>query len=280
MIGKNFRYNWLDMSPQAVFMTNIALSDVRSITGQTTEIKDNTNTHWSKASNTKEWGRLFIFEWYISGITKPIRWAAWRLLNERINIEPYLNADPYKKLEFQTDEWEDRWVMAKVNKKPDGSNAVNHPRIEFSFELFAETNEIYGKELKTQSFTSWIFGGTSFPNQFPDSWGSASYNNVCINEWNFSAWCIIQAQGELVNPKIKNLTNGQEFKIAGTTTNLILDTIWGKWWVTDEWLDIFYKREYGHPIHLSPWENIVVISDDNGTIIDYTVSWYDTRNTF
>ncbi|MGI5821954.1 MAG: hypothetical protein ACOX5L_07830 [Bacteroidales bacterium] len=44
--------------------------------------------------------------------------------------------------------------MAKVNKKPDGSNAVNHPRIEFSFELFAETNEIYGKELKTQSLTS------------------------------------------------------------------------------------------------------------------------------
>ena len=118
------------MSPQVVYDKH-SLSDVRSITGQTTEIKDNTNTHWSKASNTKEWGRLFIFEWYISGITKPIRWAAWRLLNERINIEPYLNADPYKKLEFQTDEWEDRWVMAKVNKAW-WEQCWIHPRIEFS----------------------------------------------------------------------------------------------------------------------------------------------------
>lgn len=279
MIGKNFRYNWLDMSPQAVFMTNIALSNVEALTSQRTEIKDNVNMHWSKASNTIEWGRAFVFEWYIMWITKEIRWIAWELLNEKINIEPYLNVDPFKRLDFQTDKWEDRWVMAKVNKKPEWTNGMNNPRIEFKFELFADTNEVYWPNLKTQSFTSGIYWWTSFPNEFPDSWGSASYNNVCTNNWNFIAGCIIQATGTLINPKIKNLTNWQEFKIDWTTTNLILNSLWGKWSVTDEWLDIMYKREYWQPIHLSSWDNIIIINDDTGTIIDYTVSWYDTRNT-
>lgn len=278
MIGKNYKYNGLDLSASNVYNTHIALTDVEHITGQRTDIIDNVNDHWSIASNTLESGRLFGFTWYIFGVTKEKRGEAWRLLNDKIYIEPFVHVDPFKKLEFQTDEWEDRWCMCKVNEKPKWTNGMNDSRIEFDFTLYSNSNEIYGKNLNIVSSMSWWFGWTSFPNSFGDSWGNTIGSSDCINLWNFRAWCSIQCVGELINPKIKNTKNGQEFKINGTTTNLMLSSMLGKRTVTDEWLDIMYKREYWVPIYLSPWENNIIVVDDWGNEVNYTVSWYDTWN--
>ena len=129
MIWKNYQYNWLDLSPANVYATKIALSNVSAITGQDTNIINNINDHGSSASNTLESWRAFVFDWYIFGITKPTRGTAWELLNSHINIEPYVNADPFKRLDFQSDTGEDRRVMVKVNEKPRGTNKVNDSRI-------------------------------------------------------------------------------------------------------------------------------------------------------
>lgn len=279
MIGKNYKYNWLDLSAGNVFNTNIALDDVEHMTGQRTDIIDNVNDHWSIASNTLESGRLIGFSWYVFGINKAIRWLAWKELNSKINIEPYVNEDPFKKLEFETDEWEYRRCMAKVNEKPKWTNGMNDSRIRFNFTLYVNSNELFGKDLNIETSTSGAFGGTSFPNSFWDSWGATIWSVNCINSWNFRAWCRIQCPWTLVNPKIKNTANWQEFKISWTTTNLVLDSLWWQWSVTDEWLDIMYKRESWVPIYLSPWDNYIVVVDDLGNVVNYTVSRYDTRNT-
>lgn len=279
MIWKNFQYNWLDLSPSNVYNNNIALSNVTAETTQRSKIVNNVNDHWSKASNTLEGWRLLTFEWYIFGITKDVRWEAWSLLNSHINIEPYVNVNPFKRLDFQTDEWNDRWLMAKVEDKPKWENGVNDSRIAFSFELFCNTNEIYWTTLKSITGASGVFGGTSFPDSFWDSWGASSSSAVCNNAGNFKAGCTIQAVWTLINPKVKNITNWQEFKIDWTTTNLVVNSLSWNWEVTDEWLDIMYKRDFGVPIFLSPWDNVIIVTDDTGTIIDYTVSWYDTWNT-
>jgi len=279
MIGKNFKYNWLDMSPANVYSTKIALSNVEGVTSQRTNIVDNVNDHGSTASNTLEGWRLFSFDWYISAITKVEKGTAWALLTSKVNIEPYVNVDPYKKLEFQSDLGVDLWVMAKVNKKPKGSNGVNDPRIVFWFELYAETNELYWTTLHSASWSASIFGWTNFANKFWNSRGASSGSSLCNNAGNFKAGCAITAVGTLVNPRIKNLTNGQEFKIDWTTTNLELNSLLWKWTVKDEGVDIMYKRESWVPIYLTPWDNSIMITDDVGATSSFIVQRYDTWNT-
>ena len=278
MIGKNYKYNGFDFSASKVFDTHVALSNVTHTTTQRTDIVDNVNDHGSNASNTLESWRVIVFEWYVFAITKKERWEYWRALNECINIEPYVNANPFSKLEFQSDDWIDLWVNAKVNNKPNWTNWVNDSRIEFTFSLYANTNELYWTTLHTVTNTAWVFGWTSFPNSFGDSRWDTAWVNVCNNAWNFKAWCKIEVYGNMTNPKIKNLTNGQEFKISWNTTALILDSIGGNWSVTDAWEDIMYKRAYWVPIFLSPWDNEIIVTDDNWASVNYTISWYDTWN--
>lgn len=279
MLGKNYKYNWFDFSASKVYDTHVALSNVTHTTSQRTDIVDNVNDHGSTASNTLESGRVIVFEWYVLWLTKKERWDYRQALNNCINIEPYVNQDPFKKLEFQSDNWTDLRVMAKVNNKPTGTNWVLDSRIEFNFSLYANTNELYWTTLHTSTQTSWQFWGTSFPNSFGDSWWDTPWLDVCINAGNFKAGCKIEIYGAMTNPKIKNLTNGQEFKINWTTTALVLDSIWGSWTVTDGWEDIMYKRDYWVPIFLSPGDNYIFVSDDTGAEVAYTISWYDTYNT-
>lgn len=279
MIGRNYKYNGLDLSPSKVYDTKIALTDVEHMTDQRTEIVNNVNDHWSISSNTLESGRLIVFDGYVFGITKTNRGTGWELLNSHINIEPYVNKDPFKKLEFKTDKGEDRWLLAKVNEKPKGANGMNDSRIKFSFSLYSNSNEVYSANKNIVTNTTGGFGGTSFPNTFWDSWWDMGGLTSCINDWNFRAWCIIQCTHPLVNPKIRNLTNWQVFKINWSTSNLILDSTGGAWSVADAWVNIMNKRDYWVPIYLSPWDNYIIVSDDTGVEVGYSVSWYDTWNT-
>lgn len=45
MIGRNYKYNGLDLSPSKVYDTKIALTDVEHMTDQRTEIVNNVNDH-------------------------------------------------------------------------------------------------------------------------------------------------------------------------------------------------------------------------------------------
>lgn len=280
MISKNYKYNGFDFSASKVFETKTWLVDVGHMTDQRTDIKNNANMHWSVASNTLEWGRRIDFNWEIFWITKAERGAAWRKLNEHIYIEPYLNKDPFKKLEFKTDEGEDRWVMAKVNEKPFPENGMNDSKIRFSFSLYSNTNEVYWAELNSHSSMSTTTGGTRFPNKLWDSWGQAQTDiGVIENKGNFNAWCKIQVLGEVRNPRVKNLTNWLEFKIKDRTTNLTLNSMGGDWTATDGGVNVMDRRLFWDPIFLSPGINEVVVVGDSGAYVPYTVTWYDTWNT-
>lgn len=279
MLGKNFKYNWYDMSASNVKNTKCVLTNVESRTGQNTNIVNNANNHWSVASNTLETWRAFVFSWYIFGLNKIDRWDKRKDLVNLINIEPYVNNNPFKKLEFQNDYWDALWCMSKVNEKPVWTNWVNDPRIIFDFTLYCDSNEIYWKTLKNISWLASSFWGTSFPNSLWDSWGNYTWWANCENLGNFKAWCEIQVLWNMVNPSIRNVTNWQFFKINWTTTNLILNSLLWTWEVTDEWTDIMYKRDSGTPIYLSPWNNKILVIDDNDNQVNFNVSWYDTWNT-
>lgn len=277
MIGKNYNYNGFDMTDRVAIWLWFALQDVDITTVQRQNITDNANDHWSKSSRTLESGRLFSFVWLVSCITKEARGVAWELITNAINIEPFMNTEYLHNLTFQTDQWEDRQVKVLVKSKPKWTNWLHKPEINFTFELYAPWNELYGVTKHIINWSSAFFGGTSFSNNFGDSRWEFSWDGVCINQWNYKAGCTITINWTLVNPMIKNITNWLQYKINGTTNNLVLDS--KDWWtVEDNWVDISNLREYWSAILLSPWTNTIWVFSDGGTAT-FTVERYDAWNT-
>jgi len=265
------------MTDRAAIAQWFALQDVEISTEQRQDIENYANDHWSISSRTLESWRLFVFSWIVSRVKKEDRWAAWKLITDAINIEPFMNTPYLHDLFFQTDEGEERQVKAMVKEKPRGTNWIWNPVINFSFELFAPWNAIYGITEHTAIGESSVFWWTSFANSFPIWWGWYSWATSCENLGNYKAWCEIKVVGELTNPLIKNLTTWQQFKINWVTKNLILNS---KDWrtVEDEWVDIKYKREYGSAILLWAWMNqIWVFADAWDAAV--TVKRFDAWNT-
>jgi len=279
MIWKNYVYKGLDLSVSNLRNTNIVLTNINPSTIQRSEITDNANDHGSVASNTLESWRLFTFEGYCFWMTKEARGIAWELLNSSINIEAFVDSDPFYDLTFQTDRWENRYVKAKVEKKPTQKNWLCEPRIYFVFELYAQTNAILDPAEQTSSGTTSVFWWTSFANKFWDWRRGHSGGVTCVNAWNYKAWCEITVTWTMVNPLIKNLTNWLEYKINWTTTSLVLDSRDWDWAVTDWWANIKNKREYWKPIFLSPGSNDIIVMSDSWSWT-VTVKWNSARNSY
>ncbi len=277
MIGKNYRYNWFDMTDRVAIQSGFALQDVDITTVQRQEIVDNANDHWSSSSRTLESGRLFSFVWKVSRLTKEERWATRKMITDALNVEIYMNTTYLHDLFFQTDEGDERQVKCLVKEKPKGSNGLHNPEINFTFDLYAPWNAVYWINEGGASWESSFFGWTSFGNKFGDAWWDFAWAASCENEGNYKAWCRIEIVGALTNPLIKNITNGQQYKINGQTTNLVLDS---KDWrlVTDEGINISNKREYWSAILLSPGVNEIAVFADWGSAT-FTVNWFSARNT-
>lgn len=277
MIGKNYNFNWFDMTDRVSIGLGFALQDVDITTAQRQDIRDNSNDHGSKSSRTLESGRLFSFVGKVVWITKAARWATWKLITDAINLEPFTNEEYLHDLFFQNDEWEDRQVKVLVKEKPKWTNGLNNPDINFTFELYAPDNAVYGTVENSEAGESSFLGGTNFPNSFGDSWWDYSGAASCNNEWNYKAGCQIEVIGELINPTIKNLTNWQQYKINGTTKELVLNSKDG-WTVTDEGVDISNKRDFGTPILLSPGVNEIAVFSEGGNAT-FTVKRFSAWNT-
>jgi len=277
MIWRNYVYNWFDMTDRVAIANKFALQDVDISVVQRQEITDNANDHWSESSRTLASGRLFSFSWKVVWLTKEIRWQAWDMICDAINLEPFMGSEYLHDLLFQTDSWEDRQVKVLVKTAPKWSNWLHRPEINFVFELYAPWFAVYWISEESESWSSSVFWWTSFANKFGDSWWSFSWDVVCNNEWNYKAWCEITVTWELVNPIIKNITNWNQYKINWTTNNLVLNSKDGRT-VKDWWIDISYKRDYGTAIMLSPWLNTIVVFSDWGNAT-FTVKRFSAWNT-
>ena len=278
MIWTNYVYKTLDFSPANIPNTGIFITNVNNWTVQRDEVVDNANDHWSVASTTLESWRLFTFEWYCFGMDKDARWTSWELLNSVINVEPFVDSNPYYTLTFNTDKWDARYTLAKVRKKPEAENWMCDPRIKFTFELYAQTNAIFAPVEQTAAWLTTFFWGTNFANNFPDWRGNYTWWVLCLNNWNYKAWIELTIIWNLLNPTIKNLTNWLEYKISWTTSQLVVNSRNWLRTVNDLWADIKYKRNYWKPILLSPWSNIIIVTSDEWT---WTVSakWNSAWNT-
>ena len=277
MIGKAWKYKGLDFTDAIQIASQMSnnysyiLQDINMNVPLRTNTYDRENYHWWFSSNTLAGSRLFTFKWLIIWVKKSDRDKARQLLMSQLQPEgnPNIQNRWFYDLSWQTDWWALRTCKAKVFSMPQATNDLGSPIINFTFELYTETEKIYSPT--TQVITWWLgyHWGISIPLPLPTylSW-YAWYVNI-MNNWDWTAPCRIEVNGICTNPQIINLTNNNKYRIAWNTNDLVLDNRNMNnnpleiFLVTDNWLNIKDKRSSGADIFLDPWLNHIVVLTDN-----------------
>ena len=151
MIGKARKYKWLDFtdsvqvaSQQSNWYSYIIQDIVKNIPLRT-ETYERANFHWWYSSETLAGARLFSFTWKVIGRTKTLRHTALSLLMDQ--LKPELSTTTYFRwfydLEWKTDNGEDRTCKTKVYSMLTPTNWLDSPVIDYTFDLYSETEKIY-----------------------------------------------------------------------------------------------------------------------------------------
>ena len=292
MIWKNRKYRWIDFSDD---IQNISMQDngygifIQNEVHPAvlrTDTFDRANYHGGYSSETLAGGRLFTFDCILVGNTKAKRHIAWNSLVAILQPDPnpWALGRGFYDLDFKDDWGNDRTVKVKVFTVPTPDNGLDDPTIRFTFELYAEEEKIYWTEVKSETWTVGYLGGTTLPMTLPTtlSWyiGKITVNN----EWNWAAPIRVSLVWNAVNPKIKNVTNGNIYRIDKTTSNLVFDNrnldndATKRLVVTDNWTDIRAYRSSGASVYLDPGENeLVVLTDNYDTTNIVTITWRDSH---
>jgi len=291
MLGKNFKYKWID------FTDSVQLSN-RDTLGYSIIIRDKTNTsdirynttnksnfHWVYLSPSLLWWRRFEFECSIIADTCEAKDSAYNYIFWILqpDYNPYSLNRGFYDLEWEDCTWLTKTTKAKVTQMPQPEGEQCTPTMDFTFVLESETPDIYSTTEKTATgtigFHWWFTLSTPLPT--PLSWwaGTIELNN----EWNRNAPIQVRVEGNCINPKIINITNNQAYKLDTTTTDLVYnnrninnrptETLV----VTDLWNDIRQFRKSWIGVTLDPWlNNLVVLTDNYPNDAIVTVSFRDT----
>jgi len=292
MIGKARKYKWLDFtdsvqctSQQSNWYSYIIQDVVRNIPLRT-ETYERANFHWWYSSETLAWSRLFTFTWKIIGRTKTLRHTALSLLMNQ--LKPELSATTYFRwfydLEWKTDNWENRVCSTKVYSMLTPTNWLDSPVIDYTFDLYSETEKIYEPTTQLVSGSKWVIGWTTLPTPLP-TYLTWYINYITVtNNGDWYAPIKVQVVWTATNPQIINLTNNNKYTITGTTSNFILDNRnllnipTENLIVTDNWVDIKAQRSAGADIFLDPGINYIIVLTDNPT--DNPLVYITYRHTY
>jgi len=291
MIGKNFIYKWYDFSDEAQEIKLntewywIILQDVNRNLSLRTNTTDRANFHWWYASETLAWPRLYTITGKIVGQTKALRDKGWQELVTIIKPEgnPNIVNRGFYPLQFKDDWWQDLVAYCKVYSMPNATNDLDNPVIDFTFELFSETERIYWTETKVVSgkkaFISWI----TLPTTLPTVLGTYWWTIIVENKGNWIAPMKIQVVGKSTGLKLINTTNGNKYRLNWETSNFVIDNRnlnnnpIENLIVTDNGVNIKSRRNSGADIFLNPWINhIAVLTSDTTEDPNITITFRDT----
>lgn len=292
MIGKSRRYRTLDFTDSVQVTSQYSnwysyiLQDVRKDIDLRTEVTERANYHWAYSTNTLASARLISFTWKVIWTNKQKRHTALETLMNILKPEwnPSNQNRWFYDLNFQTDSWEERTCSAKVYKMPAVTNWLDDPIIEFSFDLYSETEKIYSPTTQTVTWWRWFFWWIylPIPTQTYLSW--YTWYITVNNWWDWYAPFKINILWTCTNPQIINLTNNNKYRITWVTTNLTIDNtnltndptkILS---VTDWTVNIKSKRHSWAWLFLDPWVNhIILLTDVNSESPLVTINF---RNTY
>lgn len=230
MIGKNFIFDGVAI-PYTAAEGRAAgwYADIKW-TGLTTRnfVTPRQDFHGTISNPTFADGKLIDVSGEIFSTAKSERGSSKNIVANLFKIEDFPAEDnELKRLEFTDDDDTDWFIMAKVYTMPAYDHERGDPIINFSCQLYAPDPLILSADLQTQSGIYGLWGGISLPVELPTDLAGTVNQITCINSGNFAAKATITITGEIVNPKIYNLTSGRFFKINTTMIAgdiLIIDT--------------------------------------------------------
>ena len=291
MLTSNRSYKWITFNCNDIALYDtlgyvFLLEEENHDTILRTDIFDRATFHGGYSSETLASGRLFEFSGRILAKDATARETAMRLLVGQIQPEwnPNIQGRWFYNLERDDDLLIRRSVQAKVYEAPQIDKDLKKQKIKFTFKLLAENETIFSKITKTVTWWIGIAWGFTLPTPIPEYLSWYAWFITLNNEWNRQTPIKVRVQGTVINPKIINLTNQYNYKIANNTLDLIVDNTnpsnspSQRLIVTDSLVNITqYRTQWGW-IYLSPWINhLIVLSDVYPSDAVVTITFRDWR---
>ncbi|MES2395073.1 MAG: hypothetical protein V4549_03680 [Bacteroidota bacterium] len=184
--------------------------------------------HGTIAKPTFADGKVIDISGEIFSTAKTSRGAAKNIIADLFKVLDFPSEDnELKHLEFTDDDGTDWYIVCKVYTMPQYDHQRGEPVITFSTQLYAPDPLILSAQLQTSNGIYGLWGGIHLPVELPIDLSGAINSLECVNSGNFAAKAKITIVGDILNPKIYNLTSGRFFQlnismVAGDI--LIIDT--------------------------------------------------------
>lgn len=232
-------------------------------------------------------GRLIPINGEIFSSSKLTRGAVKNIVANLFVIESFpAETDEFKKLEFTDDDGTEWFIWAKVYTMPTYENERGDPIIRFFTQLYAENPLIFSKNLQSANGIYGLWGGTVLPVTLPVALSGAINSFPCVNSGNFASPAKITITGEVINPKVYNLTSGKFFKLnltVGIGDVLIIDATQATPTATLNGVSVLGDRADGSNwIFMNAGTNDLLLAGDDFDIDDQSkaaieVEWYNAK---
>lgn len=278
MNERNWEYRGLQLSNRSK-LYNFQITDVNNKITYNSNVYPNRNNNGAYSTNVTAGARLFIVKGTIYWTKAEIN-TAYQELKKIIKTEdfPSITNKGFYTLKWSDKRGKDVQVEAKVYQ-PLQTEEGRHDGLNFEFTLLTEDSFYYSQAEKTANGGIGQLGGNVLPNVLPNTllWGT-DYIEV-TNDGDSKAGIYLNILGNLVNPRITNITTGQTMKLTTTTDKLIIDNREKPFIITDNWLNIkSYKT--GQYIYLVAGVNKIVVSCENYTANDQATVYLKFRDTY
>lgn len=291
MIGKNYNFDGNTIPyTGAAAKTAKWLADfkIHTVATETPELPRQ-DWHGAITSPTYARGRLIPVNGEFFAADKTQRTTPRQEIEDIFKLPGFPDkTNEIKRLDFEDDDGTEWFIRCKVYQLPQFEHERGSPVGTFFLQLYAEDPFIRSKNPKTGTENYSLFGGVRLPEELP--FAMNQYSNVLTvnNAGNYPSATKITITGDILNPKVLNLTTGRYFALntditAGET--LIIDSgqINTDPFATINGVNALADRVSGSQwLFVNPGENkFVLLGDDyelgNDQKAEMTVEFYDVR---
>ena len=286
MIGKNFYFDGKKIPWSATEGKTAgwyAEIDVMNVSSEAEE-KSRQGNHGVKAYPTFARGRVVKVSGIIFG-TKEERGERRKKVEEifRLPFSPK-NGEEFKELRFEDDDGVEWKLKAKMLSLPQFTHDLAEYTISFSFSLLAENPVMYSTAEKTITGNYGRILGVSLPVSLPTAFSGTIGEVSGENEGNFPSPVKITISGEILNPKITNLSTGDFWRVEENISApdiLVIDTFSQA--VKKNGVDVLASRSAGSNwLHHYAGTNFFLLSGDDFSLDDtekanFSLSFFDAR---
>lgn len=219
MLGKNFEYRGLNIPyTTAEGRANGWIADIawKGISTRDS-IQTREDTHGVIVSPSLANGRLITISGDLYDISKTERGLIRNQIEQKLQLEGIPKfGEGFYPLNFNDDDGTAWFINCKVRTPLEYTMDRGSDIYQFYAELFAQDPLIYSQTEKSITGDYGLFGGVSLPVLLPTELaGFTNYFEV-ENEGNFPSPPTFKITGDIINPKIWNLTTGRFFGIDQT----------------------------------------------------------------